>query len=258
MEATFRQALSDLPLGPICYLDATISTNNDALAWAADNAPDLSLVFADAQTGGRGRMGRKWFTSPGAALAFSLILRPTPDELAYPSRITGLLAVSLVAALQTYNLSPLIKWPNDVLIHNRKVAGILVESTWSGEQPEAFVLGMGVNVLKNSVPPSESLLFPAASLEDELGEPIKRPALLHAILSAFLKWRPRLGTDALINFWDAHLAFRNRQVRIEAERGKIVTGEILKLAPDGGLILRDEHGKTITVFFGDVHVQLMT
>ena len=173
-----ERGLSPLPLGVIRYFDTIGSTNDEALAWASQGAPDFSLIVADEQTSGRGRMDRKWFTPPHSALAMSLILRPTTVERAHPSRTTGLLALSLAESLLKLGLAPQIKWPNDVLLSGRKVAGILVESTWMGEELDALVLGMGVNVLNASIPPADQLLFPATSVETELGYPIERVELL--------------------------------------------------------------------------------
>ena len=178
MESQYQSQLSSLSLGSFRYYDTLGSTNDEALTWASKGAPDLSLIVADEQTSGRGRMDRKWFTPPNSAMAMSLVLRPTPTERAHPSRTTGLLALSLTESLLELGLNPRIKWPNDVLLADRKVAGILVESSWTGEKLDALVLGMGVNVLKASVPPADQLLFPATSIETELGYPIHRAELL--------------------------------------------------------------------------------
>ena len=94
-----ESALATLPLGVIRYFETIGSTNDEALAWASQGAPDLSLVVADEQTSGRGRMDRKWFTPPHTALAMSLILRPTDVERAHLPRTTGLLALSLTESL---------------------------------------------------------------------------------------------------------------------------------------------------------------
>src|SRR5688572_12632522 len=129
-EKTLRKTLSDLPLREFRYFAQTGSTNDVALAWASDGAPDLALIYADEQTTGRGRMGRKWFTPPGAALACSLILRPKGRESENIGLFSGLGALALVRALKKHGLSAQIKWPNDVLINGRKTAGILVETVW--------------------------------------------------------------------------------------------------------------------------------
>ncbi len=199
--------LSSLPLGEFRYHKTIGSTNDEALTWATKDAPDFSLILADEQTSGRGRMDRKWFTPPGAALAMSLILRPTSMERAHPARATGLLALSLAESLLKLGLAPQIKWPNDVLLGGHKVAGILVESSWLGEELQSFVLGMGVNVLEASIPPADQLLFSATSIETELGHPINRIELLRNILLKVLEWRPNLGTDAFIQSWEEKSRF---------------------------------------------------
>lgn len=254
-EVKLEQHLSDLALGPLRYYETIGSTNDEALAWASRGAPDLSLIVADEQTSGRGRMKRKWFTPPHSALAMSLILRPTTIERAHPARTTGLLALSLTESLLKQGLAPQIKWPNDVLLTGRKVAGILVESIWLGEELDALVLGMGVNVLNTSVPPAEQVRFPAISLETELGHPIDRIELLRDILLRVLDWRPKLGTEAFLKCWEGNLAFHGQQVQVEGGSGSPLIGELLGLDSDGGLRLRDEHGKSIIVQFGEVRLR---
>src|ERR1044071_7260555 len=160
-QTELKKALAQLPLGDVRYFDSIGSTNNEALAWAASGVRDLSLVIAEEQTAGRGRLDRKWFTPRGTALAFSLILRPTPEEKPYLTRVVGLAALAVADSLRTRGLVAQIKWPNDVLLNGRKVSGILVESVWSGEEVDCVVTGIGMNVLKDSVPSTELLQFPA-------------------------------------------------------------------------------------------------
>ncbi|MCI0550877.1 MAG: biotin--[acetyl-CoA-carboxylase] ligase [Anaerolineae bacterium] len=250
-----NKALSKLPLGDIKYFESIGSTNDEALAWAANDAKDLSLVIADEQTAGRGRLDRKWFTPPGTALAFSLILRPTTDERPHLSRIVGLAALAVADALRTRRLTPQIKWPNDVLLLGHKVAGILVESVWSGEDIDCVVIGVGINVLKGSVPPADLLHFPATSLEDELGYPPDRLEVLFDILSNLIDMRPQLGTEEFLNRWGEALAFLGEQVQIEVGSEPPILGQLLGLESDGSLRLRDGHDKTVAVRFGDVRLR---
>jgi len=254
-ETELQKQLSNLSLSAFRYYDSVGSTNNEALRWVSQGAPDLSLVVADEQTGGRGRMDRRWFTPPNSALAMSLILRPTQDEHAHPSRMTGLLALSLTESLLELGLVPQIKWPNDVLLGGKKVAGILVESTWTGERLDAFVLGMGVNVLEKSVPLAEQLLFPATSIETELGHQVERTSLLRSILEGALKWRPLLSTGGFLKAWEDNLAFRGQQVQVEGGSEETIIGELLGMASDGSVRLRDDRGKFVTVQFGEVHLR---
>ena len=172
-QSKLNKLLSKLLMGDIKYFDSIGSTNDEALAWAAKDAKDLSLVVADEQTAGRGRLDRKWFTPSGTALAFSLILRPSPAERPHLSRMVGLAALSVTDSFLARELAPQIKWPNDILLNECKVAGILIESVWSGEDVDCIVIGMGVNILKGAVPDPDMLLFPATSLEDALGYPVE-------------------------------------------------------------------------------------
>lgn len=250
-----KKSLSRLSLGDVKYFESIGSTNDEALAWAANDAPDLSLVLADEQTAGRGRLDRKWFTPKGTALAFSIILSPATEERPHLSRIVGLAALAVSESLRVLGLAPQIKWPNDVLLRGRKVCGILVESVWSGEDVECVVIGIGVNVSRGSVPPTEAVQLPATSLEEELGEAPERTEILRSILSALIELRPRLGTDEFMIQWESLLAFQGEMVQVESENAPPVTGQVSGLEPDGSLRLRNEHGEFVTVRFGDVRLR---
>ena len=251
----FRKALSPLPLGDVRYFDSIGSTNNEALAWATGGARDLSLVIADEQTSGLCRLDRKWFTPKGTALALSIILRPTAGEKPYLTRIVRLAALAVADALRTRGLVSQIKWPNDVLLNGRKVAGILVESVWSGEEVDGLVIGIGVNVLKEAVPSAEFLQFPATSLEESLGSLVDREKLLHDILAGLIALRPHLGSDSFIASWERALAFRGEEVQAEQGEGLLGAGKLIGLESDGSLKLADDAGKSLTVRFGDVRLR---
>lgn len=255
-ETSLKKTLSKINIGGLRYFDSIGSTNDEALAWAATGAKDFSLVIADEQTRGRGRLQRTWHTPKGSALAISLILKP--DEITKPhlSRTVGLAAVSIADSLLTMGLSSQIKWPNDILLNQKKVAGILVESVWSGTDVDSLVIGMGINVYKSSKPPEDSLKFPATSIEDELGkEPPSREEILLNILIALTSWREKMITKEFIRTWEERLAFRGEQVHTIVD-GKISSAGILHgLEADGSLRLQDEHGKNIIVHFGDVSLR---
>lgn len=252
---TLKKTLTKLPLGDVHYFDSIGSTNTEALAWATSGAKDLSLVIADEQTAGRGRLDRKWYTPRGTALAFSLILRPTAEERPHLTRIIGLAALAVADSLRTHGLVAQIKWPNDVLLNGHKVAGILVESVWSGEEVDYLVIGIGMNVFKGAVPPAELLQFPATSLEEALGTAIEREKLLHDILAGIIALRPHLGTDSLIASWEKALAFRGEQVQIQEGDGAPVTGKLIGLESDASLRLSNVDGKSVTIRFGDVRLR---
>ncbi len=255
--------LADLQLGGLRYFDSIGSTNDEALAWAMDGAADLSLVVADEQTQGRGRLDRKWFTPKGTALAFSLILRPSAATHPHLSRTVGLAALAITESTLKHGVNVQIKWPNDILLNGRKAAGILVETVWSGNQAELLVIGIGINVMKAAVPPLETLLFPATSLEEALGYAPNREDLLHDILAGLIKWRPQMGSDEFLKAWEQKLAFRHERVQvttglsqnIEARNEEIMIGELLGLEPDGSLRLLSLDGKLEIVQFGDVSLR---
>jgi BirA family biotin operon repressor/biotin-[acetyl-CoA-carboxylase] ligase len=253
-----KKALSKLPLGDIRYFESIGSTNNEALAWATSDARDLSLVIADEQTAGRGRLDRKWFTPKGTALAFSLIMRPTPAEKPYLTRMVGLAALAVVDALRTRALAAEIKWPNDVLLNGRKVAGILVESVWSGGEVDYLIIGIGMNVLKGSVPAVELLHFPATSLEESLGPYVEREQILSDTIASVIALRSHIGSDAFLASWEKALAFRGELVEVEQGNGTSITGKLLGLEPDGSLKLSGNNNQSLTVRFGDVRLRPQT
>lgn len=250
-----KKSLSKLPLGDVRYFDTIGSTNDEALAWAATESPDLSVVIADEQTAGRGRLARKWFTPKSSALAFSLVLRPTAEERPHLTRMVGLAALAVAEGLRKSGLDARIKWPNDILIHNRKVCGILIESVWSGDDIDCVVIGIGINVLQGSVPMEEMLQFPATSLEAELGHAPDRVEILRDILVSFIELRPQLGTDEFLKQWEDLLALRGTTVQVENAKAPEVTGQISGLDSDGSLKIRNEHGEFVTVRFGDVRLR---
>jgi len=251
-----ESTLSNLNLREIRFFDSTGSTNDEALAWAKNGANDLSLVVADEQTLGRGRLDRPWFTPPKTALAFSLILRPANDEKPLLSRTVGLAALALADVLQTLNLDPQIKWPNDILLNGRKLAGILIEAIWSEDEVDSLVIGMGINVAKAAVPATDILGIPATSLENMLGYIPDRKVLLHAIIGNMIALRPHIGTDSFMSSWEKKLAYFGRQVRVEMGGDKSVSGRVVGLESDGSLRLKDDDGKSISVRFGDVRLRL--
>ena len=254
-ESSLKKALTKINLGGLRYFDSTGSTNDEALAWAAGGAKDFSLVVADEQTQGRGRLNRTWFTPKGTAIAMSLILRPTPPMRTHLSRTVGLAALSIADACLTFGLPAQIKWPNDILLDSKKAAGILVETVWSGDEADSLVIGMGINVEKTSVPPEELLKFPATSLEQLLETAPKREEIILQVLNGILRWREQIDTEGFIRLWEERLAFRGEQVQVHAEDAKPIKGILDGLEADGSLRLQDAHGSPIMVRFGDISLR---
>jgi BirA family biotin operon repressor/biotin-[acetyl-CoA-carboxylase] ligase len=262
-QTQLETALDDLPVGEIRYYERIDSTNTAAAQWAEAGAPDLSLVVADEQTAGRGRLGRRWFTPPGAALAFSLLLDlqvGTASSAVLPERrvpaLTALGAVAVSCALRhLYDLSPEIKWPNDVLLKRRKVAGVLVETHWQGESPTSAVLGIGINVATSSIPQETDLLYPAACVQAVLGRPVDRWVLLHAVLEELLAWRSRLSSKEFLQTWNDQLAFKGEWVQVgraDLSGSSLNEGTVIGLSPDGCLQLRTSSGNVATIQSGEL------
>ena len=244
--------LAGLPIPTVRWLETTGSTNDDAAAWAAAGAPDGALVAADRQDGGRGRLGRKWTTRAGAALAFSLVLRLNPGEAGRLSLFSPLGALAVADALEELGLSPAVKWPNDVLLGRRKVCGILAEAAWLGEEFQALVVGIGVNIAPSSVPPAEELLFPAACVEEFTGRAVDRFVLLRAILAAFFKRRAQVGEPSFLADWENRLACRGEMVTLHPPGEPALQGTLLGIDAQGSLRLLTQGGTERTISAGDL------
>lgn len=218
---------------PVVRLGEVPSTQAVAFALAGEGAPDRTVVVADHQTAGRGRFGRRWHDEPGASLLVSILLRPRLE----PSRLPLLsyaAAVALAEALQAAaGLAGRLKWPNDVLVDGRKIAGILLESR-IGPVP-AVVVGIGVNVAQRAFPPDLAPRVTSVALAG--GRSADREILLAALLERFDAWRGRLegeGFAAVRERWLALSDTLGRRVRVDGRVGIAVD-----LDAEGALVLRD-------------------
>ncbi|HIE66376.1 MAG TPA: biotin--[acetyl-CoA-carboxylase] ligase [Acidimicrobiia bacterium] len=244
--------------GPVRHVAETGSTNADLVAGAAVASggsvvmPDGSVLVADHQTAGRGRLDRRWDAPPAANLLFSVLLRPTWDPDRHPL-VTTTLAVATVDALGTHGVRAAVKWPNDVLLVGGtapgKVAGILAELV--GVAPVAIVVGMGVNVgwpaLSDDAPPGATSLAAA-------GHAIDRAELLESVLARFEARLTDLeAPDGPERLRLAHLersATVGVEVRVDMPDGP-VTGTAVGLALDGSLLVDSGDGP-VSFRAGDV------
>ena len=249
-------ALAALPLAEVRFFKSIDSTNSHCLNWASEGAVDLSLAIADHQSAGRGRADRKWVTNPGAALAFSLVLRPRERELSYLSFFSPLGALAIRAALvRLYDLAPEIKWPNDVLVSRKKLAGILVENAWEGTTLKAVVIGIGINITPAALPQASNVLFPATCVEDEAGSPVVRWELLAEILAQMIKIRDSLGSREFFDEWSAHLAFKGERVCISGNLEPDLIGRLTGIDRDGDLLIETDDNECEKVKVGDVRLR---
>jgi BirA family transcriptional regulator, biotin operon repressor / biotin---[acetyl-CoA-carboxylase] ligase len=216
---------------------------------AAEGAPEGTIVLADHQTAGRGRLGRVWTAPPGSSLMLSVVLRP---ELP-PARAWAVAAVAGVAladaALALGVPGVALKWPNDLLLGGRKAAGLLAEA-----RTGVVLLGMGVNVTQTAADLPPELRARATSLSAAAGRPVERAALLAAWGMRFEAGYRDLvtGGRALLPAWRGHLATLGQEVRVERVRREPLSGRAVDVGPGGELIVRLPDGAMATVSAGDV------
>jgi BirA family biotin operon repressor/biotin-[acetyl-CoA-carboxylase] ligase len=235
----------------------TTSTNDVIEKLARDGVPEGAVVFAESQTSGRGRLGRKW-TSPGQkGLWFSVLLRPDlrPQEA---TRLTVASATALARAIQSITgLKPEIKWPNDILIDGRKVAGVLTELNAELDHVKYLVLGIGVNVNLSPGDFPPELRKSATSLKIETGETVSRPELAAALLHELDEDYAQIcagGFAAVADEWEAKCSTLGREVVIRMG-DRQMRGRAESLGEDGALLLRTDHGHLERIVGGDVTLE---
>ena len=241
-----RPEASPTGFGEVRWLSEIDSTNRYLIDEARAGAPTGLVVVADHQTSGRGRLGRTWVAPPGASLLVSLLLRPTvaPDRRHLLVMAAGLAMAEAVEA-ETGVVAGL-KWPNDLLVGERKLAGILAEAT-----ADALVVGIGVNIEWLEVPTELTAIATACNLEGG------RPTTPATVLQAFLdRYTDRLEDhDASRAAYEARLLTLGRRVRVE-QAGGVLTGVAIGVDPDGRLRLRTDDATELAIAVGDVvHVR---
>jgi BirA family biotin operon repressor/biotin-[acetyl-CoA-carboxylase] ligase len=226
----------------VFVLEETGSTNDDAKNYSGQIADEF-VVWAKHQTAGRGREDRHWQATEGCSLTFSALLRPIEKEKEFLSRFTALGALALTDLLSSaYALDAEIKWPNDVLIREKKVSGILTEITWFGSSIESIILGIGINLKDRAFTNAGKLRCPATSLEAEGINIESMQTLLEKLLVALQLRRQQLGSAQFLDDWNQKLAFKDKFMPIKQYQGKT---EMLcpgSINPDGSLNARDQAG----------------
>jgi len=228
---------------PFRFFSSIASTQNEALEWLKNGAPQGAVVIADEQTAGRGRMGRTWHTPAGVALALSVILRPSPNGAKHIFMAGGVAVAELLEGLNIPNIS--IKWANDVRIDGKKVSGVLPEAVWEGNQLQGVVLGIGVNIRVNFE--NSELANIATNIETALNQRCDRTDLLATLLQRLNHWSNRLGTNELVQAWRSRLDTLGKVVTVDD-----ITGTAIDVTHDGALIIQKSDGTTHTVIAGDI------
>lgn len=241
----------------IRVFEETTSTNDVIEKLARDGVKEGAVVFAESQTKGRGRLGRKWMSPPRRGLWFSVLLRPQLP----PASVTQLTIAAATAMFRSIRaqtgLSPGIKWPNDILMGGRKVAGILTELSAELDKVKYVILGVGVdvNLTATEFPPELRKL--ATSLKIETGHKLNRAELAVRILQELDHDYARVCSgqfEAVANEWEEHCSTIGHNVVIHVGDRRI-QGCAESLDADGALLLRTQHGRLERIIGGDVFLE---
>lgn len=231
------------------------STQRVAAGLIAAGTPHRTVVVAERQTAGYGRKGDPWHDLPGASLLMTIIVRPG-DSIPTP-RYAMIASLACVEAIRAAcDSCATLKWPNDVLMNGRKVAGILGDATWQGARLETLRIGIGINIT------GERALFDARALPDassvaaEKGRSIDRERVLSALLNSFARWEDESiaasGADVFAG-WSASLSTIGRHVVAVRANGNVTTGVATGVTDEGDLIVTTDAGDEACLRAADVH-----
>ena len=239
------------------FLQLTASTNADAFRLAEDGAAEGTVVLADAQSGGKGRRGRIWSSPAGVNLYCSVVLRPAimPHEA---PQLTFLSAVAVARAIElTTDLTPEIKWPNDLLISGKKVAGLLNEMSAETDGINFVILGIGVNLNMTAAQFPDDLRHPATSLLLESGRGVDRSCFAGTMLKELDRlYRGFLahGFGPVREEWQRRCNANGRQVVVSDSGTECSSGMFVGIDADGSLLLRSDDEVLHRITCGDVRV----
>ncbi|UQD52532.1 biotin--[acetyl-CoA-carboxylase] ligase [Bacillus methanolicus] len=238
----------------IHYEESVDSTQKIAHRLAYDGAPEGTVVLAEEQLSGRGRMDRKWYSPKYSGIWMSVILRPNILPTNAP-QLTLLTAVAVVQAIEEITaLSPQIKWPNDILINGKKVTGILTELQAEADRVKTIIIGIGMNVNQKTDDFPENIRSIATSLSIEKGEYISRPAVIRAVLSniekLYLLYLEK-GFYPIKLMWESYAVSIGKEIVARTLSGNI-SGRALGITDEGVLMIEDEIGNVHHVFSADI------
>jgi BirA family biotin operon repressor/biotin-[acetyl-CoA-carboxylase] ligase len=240
--------------GTIIYRAVTASTNDDARALARQGAPEGLVVLADEQTHGRGRLGRKWYAPAGTSLLLSVILRPSlPLERA--AQLTMLMGLATLDAIKSVTgLEAGLKWPNDIVLGERKAGGILSELESDGGLVRWAVVGLGLNV-NCDMSTFPEVAASATSLQAVVGAEVNRAELLLALLrSLSVRYVRFKRGQQPYDEWQAHLRTLGQPVEVECGVERL-EGTAEFASPEGNLFIRLGDGTLREISAGDVKLR---
>ena len=253
--ANIKENLNCVHIGSdIVFLPEIDSTNNLAKEHAKNNAQEGLVIIAESQTGGRGRMGRFWHSPPETGVYLSILLKPNlkPDHLSFITLLAGVSAISTINEISHQRAN--LKWPNDILINDKKVSGLLCEMTQERGDSFSVVIGIGINV--NQVPEQfpEGLKKTATSLRIVNGSPINRLTVIRSLLKTLDReyhFFLTEGGHSVIKKWRLNTDLFGKKVSVK--RGAVITiGTAMHLDESGRLVLRRDNGHDEAIDSGEI------
>jgi len=236
----------------LVYLPETGSTNDEARRLARAGAPEGTLVIAEFQTAGRGRLARRWLAPPGSSLLMSLVFRPSlaPHQV---QRLTMACGLAIADAVKgETGLEAGLKWPNDVVFEGGKAGGILTEVEFAGQRIDSVVVGIGLNVNLDPGRLPQDLLVPATSLSRECGREVARLPLLWALLRAVeARYVALQAGYSPHGEWAERLVTVGQRVTVSAA-GTELEGVAEGVEEEGALLVRLDDGRLEKIVAGDV------
>jgi BirA family biotin operon repressor/biotin-[acetyl-CoA-carboxylase] ligase len=232
----------------ILYYRTLPSTMDFAKSLAKEGIGEGIVVLCDEQTEGRGRQGRKWFASPSSSILMSIVFRPTLEHL---PQVNMLASLAIVFTLEKVaGIRSTIKWPNDVLVHGKKVAGILMENVFEGEALQAAIVGVGLNIsLDVSAYPEIASI--ATSLSTELGRELSRDEVLRPLLEETDSlYQAVKRNEDVYHRWLPYVETLGKTVRIKSGQS-VEEGLAQSINPDGSITLRRADGSLVTIATGE-------
>lgn len=240
----------------VVFLKKTGSTNVEARMMAEEGLEHGALVVADTQYGGKGRRGRNWHSPQGTSIAMSLVLKPRL-EAEYASMLTLVQAMAVAKAVEEISgLDAKIKWPNDILVNEKKVCGILTEMNLEMMEISSIIIGTGINVNQDAFP--EEIAEIATSLKIEKKRSQSRADLIERICELFEEYFEKFmdtkDLSGILEEYNERLISRGRKVKVLDPKGEF-TGEALGVNALGELQVRKEDGEIVSVYAGEVSVR---
>ncbi|MCF6093351.1 biotin--[acetyl-CoA-carboxylase] ligase [Microaerobacter geothermalis] len=241
----------------VAYFHQVDSTQFKAQHLAKEGAPSGTVVIADEQLGGKGRLGRAWQSPPGSGIWMSLILRP-PISLFQAPQFTLLTSVAVIKGIRKIYpiLDPVIKWPNDILVNRKKVCGILTELNAEADKINYLIIGIGINVNQKESDFISEIKDKATSLYITSGQRISRSKLVQAILENFEQLYHlylEIGFSPIKTLWETNAISIGEYIEARTINGSLF-GKALGIDDEGYLLLQDREEKIHRIYSADIEI----